>query len=100
MASIRSLQYKTFNELLDSVRIDMDSYQSHGDIDEASLIKVVQRINYEIGLKAYQPKETMLEINHGRAALPADFHQMLIALSCYNYSHVQSAPWNGNVKLE
>ena len=100
MAEITSLSYRTFSELLDGVRIDLQSYQSHGDIDEASLIKVATRINYELGLRIYQPKETMLEVRNGRAALPADYHQMLLALSCYNYTHVQNAPWNGNVKLE
>ena len=100
MAEIASISYRTFDELLDSVRIDFQSYQSQGEIDSASLIKVAQRINYELGLRIYQPKETMLEVNHGRAALPADFHQMLLALSCYQYRHVQDAPWNGNVLLE
>jgi hypothetical protein len=100
MAEITSLSYRTFDELMDGVRIDLMAYQSHGDIDVASLIKVATRINYELGLRIHQPKETMLEIRNGRAALPADYHQMLIALSCYNYTHVQNAPWNGNVKLE
>ncbi len=100
MAEIKELSYRSFDQLLDSVRIDFSAYQSQGEIDAASLIKVATRINYELGLRIYQQKETMLEINHGRAALPADFHQMVIALACYNYTHVQNSPSNGNVLLE
>ena len=100
MAEIANINTRTFDELLDSVRIDFSSYQSQGEIDAASLIKVATRINYELGLRVYQQKETMLEVNHGRAALPADFHQMVLALSCHNYTHVQNSPSNGNVLLE
>lgn len=100
MAEITEIKTRTFDELLDGVRIDLSAYQSQGEIDAASLIKVATRINYELGLRIYQQKETMLEINHGRAALPADFHQMLLALSCYNYTHIQNSPSNGNVLLE
>lgn len=100
MAEIKEISYRSFDELLDGVKIDLFSYASHGDIDAASLIKVATRINYELGLRAKMPKETMLEIKHGTAALPADFDQMLLTLACYSYTHVQDAPWNGNVKLE
>lgn len=100
MAEISNINTRTFDELLDGVRIDFQSYMSQGEVDAASLIKVATRINYELGLRIYQQKETMLEINHGRAALPADFHQILLALSCYNYTHVQNSTSNGNVLLE
>ena len=100
MASIKEVTYRSVDELIDSVRIDLSSYQSNGDIDAANLIKVALKINYELGLRIHQPKETMVEICKGRAALPADFYQMLIALSCYNYRVVSEAPWNGDVILE
>ena len=100
MAEIKELGYKTADEVIDSVRIDFQAYQSNGEIDNANLLKVILRINYELGLRIYMQKETMLEVNHGRAALPADFHQMLLALSCYNYRHVQNSPSNGHVLLE
>jgi len=99
-AAIKPLEFRTFDQLLDSVRIDLKSYQSNGDIETAELIKIAQQINYELGLRIYQWKETILDINHGRARLPADFHQLQLALVCHNYTHVQNAPWNGNVLLE
>jgi len=100
MASINEISYRTFDELLDSVRLDLISFNSAGDIDAANLIKKAQQINYELGLRIYMQKETMLEVEHHRAKLPADFHQSLLTLICHNYRHVQNAPWNGNVLLE
>jgi len=78
----------------------MKSFQSAGDIDAAELIKIAQQINYELGLRIYSWKETMIEVDNGRARLPADFHQMQLALICHHYTHIQNAPWNGNVLLE
>jgi hypothetical protein len=100
MAAIKEVSYRTFDELLDSVRLDLSSFNSAGDIDAANLIKVAQRINWELGLRIRTMKETMLEVDHFKAKLPADFYQMNLALICHNYRHVQNAPWNGHVLLE
>ncbi len=100
MAAVNELKYRIFDELLDSVRLDLPSFQSQGDIDASTLIKIAQKINYELGLRIYQQKETMLEIEHHRAKLPADYHQCLLTLICHQWRHVQNSPWNGNVLLE
>ncbi len=99
-AAIREINYRTFDSLLDSVRLDLRSYNQNGDIDAADLIKVALEINYELGVKINTWKETMIEICHNRARLPADFQQAQLVLACYHYTHIQSAPWNGNVLLE
>lgn len=80
MAAIKELSYRTVDELIDAVRIDLQSFQSVGDIDAASLIKVAIRINYELGLKIHALKETMLDIEHNRAKVPADYYQSLLTL--------------------
>lgn len=100
MADIKELSYRTFSECVDSCRLDLRSFNQTGDIDEADLIKVAQKINFELGLRIYMPKETVIEICHKRAKLPADFHQMQLALVCHHYKHLSTAPWNGNVWLE
>lgn len=100
MPEIVGLKYRTFDTLLDSVRIDLKSFASAGDIDAAELIKVAQRINYELGIKIHSLKETLLEVDHYRAKLPADFHQMNLALICHQYRAIQMAPWNEHVILE
>lgn len=100
MAAITEIHTRPFDELLDSVRMDLSSFQSVGDIDASTLIKIAQMINYELGLRIYSMKETMLEVNHFRTKLPADFHQSLLTLICHQWRHVQNAPWNGHVLLE
>ena len=100
MAEIKNLSYRTLDELIDAVRTDLKSFNQSGDIDTGDLIKIAQKVNYELGLKIYMPKQTVIEIAHRRAKLPADFYQLQLALICYHYKHVQTAPWNGNVWLE
>ena len=58
------LQYKTFDELLDSVKIDLRTYDLEGMIDNQSLIKVAQRVNYELGLRINPNRTKMLEITN------------------------------------
>lgn len=99
-SAIKTLSYRTIDQLLDSIRIDLGSFQQAGDIDAAPLIKLAQKINYELGLKIYMPKETILEIVHNKAKLPADFYQLQLALLCSSYREISTAPWNGNVWLE
>lgn len=100
MAEVKEISYRIFDELLDAVRVDFKSFQSVGDIDASECLKKAQQINYELGLKIHQPKETMLHIEHGRTKLPADYHQMLLTLVCHRHIHIQNAPWNGHVLLE
>lgn len=100
MADIRELKYRTMDQLIDSVRLDMMSFQSAGDIDVSFLIKKVQQINYELGLRIRMQRETILEVDNHRAKLPADFHQSLLTLICHNYRQVQTSPSNGHVLLE
>ncbi len=100
MAAYKELSYRTFDSLVDSVRLDLITFNQTDDIDTADLIKVAQKINYELGLKIYMSRETILDIEHGRAKLPADFHQLEIALICHHYRSISTAPWNGNVWLE
>jgi len=99
-AAINELFYRTFDQLLDACRIDLYAYQQSGDIDAANLIKRAQAINYELGLKIHMAKETVVDIEHSRAKLPADFYQLQIALLCHHYRNISTAPWNGNVWLE
>lgn len=86
--ALKELSYRTYDELLDAVRTDFQSFNQAGDIDSGDYIKIAQRINYELGLKIYSQKETVIEIEHGRAKLPADFHQLTLALLCYNYRYL------------
>lgn len=100
MAATIDLSYRTVDECIDAVRIDLKSFESAGDIDTADLIQIAQEINYELGLKIHTLKETMLEVDHHQVKLPSDFYQALLTLICHEHRFVKQAPWNGNVLLE
>lgn len=79
------LKYKTFQQLLDEVAVDFNTYDLEGMIDPAQLIKVAQRVTYELGLRLYKPKDDILEINKGKARLPLDFYVLNYANLCGQY---------------
>jgi hypothetical protein len=64
-------------------------------IEPGQLIKVAQRVNYELGLKIHGTKETILDLEFGRAKLPADFYILNHALLCHHYTVVESGLFNG-----
>lgn len=79
------LKYKTFNELLDEVSTDFSVFSMEGMIEPGQLIKVAQKVNYDLGLKIHQVKEDVIEIDHGKAKLPSDFYVMNLALMMHKY---------------
>jgi hypothetical protein len=76
------IQYRTFDELLDSVRIDVRTYDLEGNIDPQQLIKVAQRVNFELGLKINPSRSKMITVYNGKAKLPSDFYVLNFALLC------------------
>ena len=44
-----SQQYRTFSQLIDEVSIDFSTYALEGMIEPQQLIKVAQRVNYDLG---------------------------------------------------
>lgn len=80
------LKYKTFDELLAEVAVDFRIYNTEGMIEPSQLIKVAQRVNYELGLKINQTKETILDIENGKTKLPDDFEVMNYAMLLHKYS--------------
>ncbi len=79
------LKYKTFDELLSEVSVDFHTLDLEGMIDPAQLIKVAQRVNYELGLRIHQPKDVILDLNKGKVRLPDDFHVLNYANLCGKY---------------
>lgn len=86
------LQYRTFEELLDSVKIDLRTYDLEGMIDDQTLIKVAQRVNYDLGLKINSNRTKMLEVSNYRAKLPSDFYVLNHALLCNGSSEMYNPP--------
>jgi hypothetical protein len=93
--TLKELQFRKFDDLLNEVYIDFPSYSREGMVEPGQLIKIAQRCNYELGLKIHGTKETMLEVEHGRAKLPSDFYILNLALLCGHYRVCEPGLFNG-----
>ncbi len=79
------LKYRTFDELMYEVNSDFTVYNMEGMIEPAQLIKVAQRVNYDLGLRIHGTKDKVLEIIKGKARLPEDFYVLNYALLMDSY---------------
>lgn len=64
------LKYKTFDELLGEVSIDFTMYNNEGLIEPSQLIKIAQKINYDLGLRIHGTKEKILDVEKRKVKLP------------------------------
>jgi hypothetical protein len=77
-----TLKYRTFEQLLDAVRIDFTAYDLTNYIEPQQLIKVAKRVSYDLGLRIMMTKEAVLEVKKGSVRLPNDFYALNYALVC------------------
>tara|TARA_R110002126_G_scaffold11210_1_gene50700 strand:+ start:182 stop:1189 length:1008 start_codon:yes stop_codon:yes gene_type:complete len=77
-----TLKYKTFDQLMDEVHVDFQSYALEGVIQPQQLIKIAKRVTYDLGLRINMTKEVILEVNHSKAKLPDDFYVFNFGLIC------------------
>lgn len=80
------VKYRTFDELMDEVKTDFFTYEMEGMIEPAQLIKIAQKVNYDLGLRIYTEKQKVLEIINGRVKLPDDFYVLTTAVLCAHYT--------------
>ena len=80
-----SHKYRTFDQLLEDVMVDFQTYALEGMIEPAQLIKVATRVNYDLGLRIHRTKEIVLDIEHGKAKLPNDFAYLNYIFKCGEY---------------
>jgi hypothetical protein len=94
-----TLRYRTFDQLLDAVRIDFTQYDLTNYIEPQQLIKVAKKVNYDLGLRIMQTKEALLEIEKGRVKLPDNFYVLNFALICdAGIDIVQAIPQGTNIQ--
>jgi hypothetical protein len=79
-------KYRTFDQLLDEVATDFITYSTEGMIEPGQLIKVAQRVNYDLGLRIHGTKEKVLEIQKNKTKLPDDFYVLNYAMLCGKYT--------------
>jgi hypothetical protein len=80
-----TLKYRTFDQLLEDVTVDFNTFALENMIEPQTLIKVARRLNYDLGLRINQTKEVVLEVCHGRVKLPDDFYAFNFASVCGHY---------------
>lgn len=80
------IQYRTFDQLLDEVSADFTTYANEGMIEPGQLIKVAQRVNYDLGLRIHGTKEKILDIENKKTKLPDDFYVLNYAYLCGRYT--------------
>jgi hypothetical protein len=79
------LKYRTFEQLLSDVAVDFPTMQQEGMIEPAQLIKVAQRVTYDLGLRVHQEKTAMIEVERRKVRMPDDFYVLNFAMMCERY---------------
>ena len=81
-----TLKYRTFDQLLEDVTVDLSSFALENMIEPQQLIKLAKKLNYDLGLRINQQKEVILDVCHGKVKLPDDFYTFNFAFICGNFS--------------
>lgn len=84
-----ALNYITLNQLMASVESDLRNFADNGMIDRGDVIKIVRKVNADIGLKINRENAVILDVENYKAELPADFMYLQLAILCtQEYHHV------------
>ena len=86
------LKYRTFDQLLHEVGTDFVIYNNEGLIEPAQLIKIAQKVNYDLGLRIHGTKEVLLDVENRKVKLPDDFYVL-------NYAYL-TATYKVNYKTQ
>jgi hypothetical protein len=55
-----TLRYRSFNQLLEDVSVDLNTLALENMIEPQQLIKLAKKLNYDLGLRINQTKEVIL----------------------------------------
>ena len=53
-----TLKYRTFNQLLEDVTVDLNTFALENMIEPQQLIKLAKKLNYDLGLRINQQSYT------------------------------------------
>lgn len=93
-----TLRYRTFDDLIADVAVDFEKYDLESMILPQQLIKVAKKVNYDLGLRIFQTKEIVLEVEKGRAKLPDNFYTLNFALLCGEYEEKVLLPQGTHIE--
>jgi hypothetical protein len=90
-----TIKYRTFNQLLEDVTVDMNTFALENMIEPQTLIKLAKKLNFELGLRVNQTKEVVLEVCHGKVKLPDDFYVWNYGMVCLE--RTENVGYSGSV---
>ena len=93
-----TLKYRTFDQLLADVAVDFEKYDLESLLLPQQLIKVAKKVNYDLGLRVFQTKEAVLEVEKGRVKLPDNFYTLNFALLCGEHEEKVLLPQGTHVE--
>ena len=92
------IKYRTFDQLLEDVTVDLSTYSLEGMIEPQQLIKVAMRVNFDLGLRVQPERHEVIEIEHGKAKLPSNFYSLNYANICGTYRVEYDAPSGSHIE--
>lgn len=92
------IKYRTFDQLLEDVTVDLSTYALEGMIEPQQLIKVAMRVNFDLGLRVQPERHEVLEIEKGKAKLPSNFYSLNYANICGTYRVEYDAPSGSHIE--
>lgn len=96
-----TLKYRTFDQLLEDVTIDLNTFALENMIEPQQLIKLAKKLNYDLGLRLNQQKEVILDVCHGKVKLPDDFYTFNFAYICGEYEeHLGYDGWGSGTNIQ
>jgi hypothetical protein len=96
-----TLKYRTFDELLHDVMVDLSTFSLENMIEPQQLIKLVKKLNYDLGLRINQTREVILDVSHGRVKLPDDFYTFNFASICGHFTeHIGYDGYVGGTNIQ
>lgn len=76
------ISYITLDQLMASVESDISAFADARMVNRGQLIKVVRKVNEDLGLRINREKETLVDIQNYKGDLPEDFQFLQLALAC------------------
>jgi hypothetical protein len=95
-----TLKFRTFDQLLEDVTIDLNTYALENMIEPQQLIKVAKRVTYDLGLRINMTKEIILEVEHHKIKLPDDFFTMNFGSICGSFTQQVGYNIGGTTTME
>lgn len=90
-----TLKYRSFDQLLEDVTVDLNTFALENMIEPQQLIKLAKRLNYDLGLRINQTREAVLEVCHGKVKLPDNFYTVNYTMICGEYVQHTGYPHGG-----